>query len=98
MLSFSKLDASMLRLSPKTCLPDSELANSIKLFAPEFRRQDIEMSYTTDPGYLDVGVSWVKVSFRFMSTVLRRGWTKSPTIVVSQGANHKLSAKGSSGI
>jgi hypothetical protein len=46
----------MLRLNPKTCLPDSELANSLKLFAPEFRRQDIGISYTTDRGYSDIDV------------------------------------------
>jgi hypothetical protein len=53
----------MLRLSPATCLPDSELANALKLFTPEIRRQDVEISYTTDPGYYDVDVSWAKVSF-----------------------------------
>jgi hypothetical protein len=54
----------MLRLSPATCLPDSELANALKFFTPEIRRQDIEISYTTDPGYHDVDVSWAKVSFQ----------------------------------
>jgi hypothetical protein len=54
----------MLRLSPATCLPDSELANALKLFTPEIRRQDIEISYTTDPGYYDIDVSWAKVSFQ----------------------------------
>lgn len=68
-LSFSKLDASMLRLSPKTCLPDSELRNSLKLFTPEFRRQDIDMDYKTDPSYAEFFVSWVKVSFLSMSII-----------------------------
>lgn len=74
----------MLRLSPKTCLPDSELANSLKLFAPEFRRQGIEISYTTDPGYLDINVSWAKVSFRIISALMWHEVDGLPTHVVSQ--------------
>lgn len=69
MLSYSKLDAWMLRLSPKTCLPDSELGNSLKLFTPEFRRQDIDMDYKADPSYAEFDVSWVKVSFLSMPII-----------------------------
>ncbi|KAL1581741.1 hypothetical protein WHR41_09503 [Cladosporium halotolerans] len=69
-LSYSKLDASMLRLSPKTCLPDSELGNSLKLFTPEFRRQDIDMDYNADPSYAEFDVSWVKADMTRISQIL----------------------------
>lgn len=61
-LSFSKLDASMLSLSPKACLPGRQIANSLKLFQPEFRRQEVEFDYRIDQSYLDLDVSWVLVS------------------------------------
>lgn len=75
MLSFSKLDASMLLLSPKTCLPGNELANSLKLFTLEARRKDIGISYTTDSGYSDIGVSWAKVSFPSIRIIFGMNWT-----------------------
>lgn len=52
----------MLSLSPKVCLPDRQLAESLKLFQPEFRRQDIQFGYRIDQSYLGFGVSWVMVS------------------------------------
>lgn len=58
----------MLSLSPKACLPDRQLANSLKLFQPEFRRQDIQFVYRIDQTYLDFDVSWVMVSISFRQT------------------------------
>jgi hypothetical protein len=84
----------MLRLNPKTCLPDSELANSLKLFAPEFRRQDTETSYTTDPGYSVIDVSWVKVRFQPVLTISWHEVNEPPAHVVSQRTSHGLSAQG----
>lgn len=52
----------MLSLSPKACLPDLQIANSLKLFQPEFRRQEVEFGYRIDQSYLDLDASWVLVS------------------------------------
>lgn len=52
----------MLSLSPKACLPDRQLAEALKLFQPEFRRQGIQFCYRIDQSYLEVAVSWVMVS------------------------------------
>jgi hypothetical protein len=78
----------MLRLSPTTCLPDSELANSLKLFTPEIRRQDIKISYTTDPGYYDIDVSWAKVSFQPISAIFPHEADGPPSYVVFLRAIH----------
>ncbi|RMY26348.1 hypothetical protein D0867_00107 [Hortaea werneckii] len=42
-LSFSKLDSSMLSLVPKACLPSRNLADSLKMFQPEFRKQNMDL-------------------------------------------------------
>ena len=52
-LSFSKLDASMLSLTPKATRPSIQLANSLKMFQPEFRKQAIQFSYAVDHSYVD---------------------------------------------
>lgn len=51
----------MLSLSPKACLPDRQLASSLKLFQPELHRQNIQFEYRIDQTYLDFDVSWVMV-------------------------------------
>ena len=58
-LSFSKLDASMLSLDPKSCRPSTQLANSLKMFQPEFRRQAMEFSYCVDTSYMDHNIDFV---------------------------------------
>lgn len=58
-LSFSKLDASMLSLDPKPCRPSDKLAVSLKMFQPEFRKQSIDFSYCIDTSYVENGVDFV---------------------------------------
>lgn len=52
-LSFSKLDASMLSLTPKATRPSVQLANSLKMFQPEFKKQAMQFSYCVDHSYVD---------------------------------------------
>lgn len=44
-LTFSKLDASMLTLSPRRGQPKRHLARTMSIFRPELRKQDIQFEY-----------------------------------------------------
>jgi hypothetical protein len=52
----------MLSLTPKVCLPDRQLATSLKMFQSEMQRQDIRLGFSVDLSYIEFGVSWVMVS------------------------------------
>jgi signal transduction histidine kinase len=69
-LSFSKLDASMLSLRPKACDPIRQLANTLKMFQPEFRKQDIGFDYRIDTTYKDLRIEWVMADFARVGQVL----------------------------
>ncbi|KAK4553207.1 hypothetical protein LTR86_009737 [Recurvomyces mirabilis] len=69
-LSFSKLDASMLTLSPKPSQPRTDLANTLKMFQPEFRKQDIDFGFRLDNSYADIKIDWVLADLARMGQVL----------------------------
>lgn len=69
-LSFSKLDASMLSLGPKPCLPSQHFANSLKMFQPEFRKQNMEFGYRVDQSYLDHNIQWAMADVARIGQVL----------------------------
>ena len=69
-LSFSKLDSSMLFLTPRAVQPNNQLRETLKMFHPEFRKQRIEFSYSTDSTYRDCNVDWVKADLVRISQVL----------------------------
>ncbi|KAK5123204.1 hypothetical protein LTR85_003403 [Meristemomyces frigidus] len=69
-LSFSKLDASMLTLTPNPCRPSRQLADSLKMFQPEFRKQRMEFKYRLDRSYLDHSISWVTADVARIGQVL----------------------------
>jgi hypothetical protein len=52
----------MLSLTPKVCLPDRQLATSLKMFQSELQRQDIQLGFSVDPSYVEFDVPWVMVS------------------------------------
>lgn len=57
-LSYSKLDSSMLALTPKACLPEKELRGNTKMFQPEFRKHNIEFECRVDEPYNKLNVNW----------------------------------------
>ncbi|KAF2834833.1 hypothetical protein M501DRAFT_999857 [Patellaria atrata CBS 101060] len=59
-LSFSKLDSAMLSLSPKSIRPKEGVANALKMFQTELRKQGIDFKYSVDISYQDCMVEWVK--------------------------------------
>ena len=69
-LSFSKLDASMLSLAPKSAKPSEQLAESMKMFQPEFRKQGIEFGYEIDKSYKDYQIDWVMADLARIGQVL----------------------------
>ncbi|TKA76023.1 hypothetical protein B0A55_05106 [Friedmanniomyces simplex] len=83
-LSYSKLDASMLSLVPKPCQPSETLANTLKMFQPEFRKQRLKFEFKIDTSYAEFGIDWV------MADMARIG-----QVVVNLISNAiKLTAKG----
>ncbi|KAK5673941.1 hypothetical protein LTS10_013286 [Elasticomyces elasticus] len=69
-LCFSKLDASMLTLTPKPCQPSRQLANLMKMFQPQFRKQCMDFEYQVDRSYPDYDISWVQADLARIGQVL----------------------------
>jgi signal transduction histidine kinase/ActR/RegA family two-component response regulator len=69
-LIFSKLDASMLTLSPRRVQPKRHLARTLSMFRPQLRKQDIQIEYKLDTSYADCGVDWVLADLDRMGQVL----------------------------
>ncbi|KAJ5126071.1 hypothetical protein N7448_005379 [Penicillium atrosanguineum] len=69
-LIFSKLDASMLSLSPRRVQPKRQLAKPLSIFRPELRKQDIKFEYKIDNSYSDCGIEWVLADLNRMGQVL----------------------------
>ncbi|CAI7631542.1 unnamed protein product [Penicillium glandicola] len=69
-LTFSKLDASMLLLSPRKVQPQRHLTTPLAMFRPELRKQKIEFEYKADVSYTECGIDWVMADLDRMSQVL----------------------------
>ncbi|KAJ6101124.1 hypothetical protein N7499_000754 [Penicillium canescens] len=69
-LTFSKLDASMLSLSPHKVQPKRHLTTPISIFRPEIRKQRIKFEYKVDVSYGNCGIDWVMADLDRMGQVL----------------------------
>ncbi|KAJ5982723.1 hypothetical protein N7451_012823 [Penicillium sp. IBT 35674x] len=69
-LTFSKIDASMLSLSPRRVQPKVHFLDSISLFRPQLQRQGINFNYQADFSYADCGIEWVMGDLDRMGQVL----------------------------
>ncbi|GAQ09493.1 hypothetical protein ALT_6814 [Aspergillus lentulus] len=69
-LTFSKVDAGMLTLTPRRVQPRRQLATSLTMFRPELRKQNIEFEYKLDHSYEEQGIDWVMADLDRMSQVL----------------------------
>ena len=85
-LSFSKLDANMLSLTPNPCQPRRGLEKAVQIFHSEFRKHSIEYNYHVDSSYEELGVSWVAADLARISQVSfrRLSFSKTYEIVVGQ--------------
>ena len=69
-LSFSKLDASLLSLVPKPYQPHRQLASTLKMFQHEFRKQQLQFGYRVDDAYFDSSVKTVMADMPRIGQVL----------------------------
>ena len=69
-LSFSKLDASLLSLRPKPSQPSRQLASTLKMFSHEFRKSHMDFGFTVDESYKKCEVDWVLADIARISQVL----------------------------
>ncbi|KAJ5504415.1 CheY-like superfamily [Penicillium fimorum] len=69
-LTFSKLDASMLPLSPRKVQPQRHLTIPMAIFRPELRKQRIHFEYKADVSYAKCGIDWVMADLDRMGQVL----------------------------
>ncbi|KAF9250300.1 hypothetical protein LCP9604111_3816 [Penicillium roqueforti] len=69
-LTFSKLDASMLPLSPRKVQPQRHLTIPMAIFRPELRKHRIHFEYKTDVTYAKCGIDWVMADLDRMGQVL----------------------------
>ncbi|KAI4731011.1 hypothetical protein E4T49_01305 [Aureobasidium sp. EXF-10728] len=69
-LSFSKLDASMLSLAPRATKPKIQMADTLKIFQPELRKRQVDFSYNIKPEYDDCNVDWVMADLVRISQVI----------------------------
>ncbi|KAJ5476255.1 CheY-like superfamily [Penicillium sp. IBT 31633x] len=69
-LTFSKLDASMLSLTPRKVQPKRHLTTPLAIFRPELRKQRIDFEYKVDVSYAKCGIDWVMADLDRMGQVL----------------------------
>ncbi|GIK00094.1 hypothetical protein Aspvir_004109 [Aspergillus viridinutans] len=69
-LTFSKVDAGMLTLTPRRVQPRRQLATSLTMFRPELRKENIEFEYKLDHSYEEQEIDWVMADLDRMSQVL----------------------------
>lgn len=97
-LTLSKIDASLLHISPVEVQPSVVVENSLRIFDGELRKNDVELKYNIEQDYRDLAVDWVKLdpsrvlqilinllsnAIKFTSTQQKRA------ITVSIGASRK---------
>lgn len=69
-LTFSKLDSSMLALSPRSVQPKKDLTTPLTIFRPEARKQHIHFEYKADVSYEASQIDWVMADLDRMGQVL----------------------------
>jgi CheY-like chemotaxis protein len=69
-LTFSKIDSSMLLLSPRSVQPHIYFAGPLSLFRPQLQRNDIHFDYQADFSYAACGIEWVMADVDRMGQVL----------------------------
>jgi signal transduction histidine kinase/AmiR/NasT family two-component response regulator len=92
-LSFSKLDSSMLDLRPQTCQPEQQLRSTLKMFHAEFRKYNIDYEFRVDPAYRELGVDWAMADLSRIGQVLINLSSNAIKFISSDKTNRKITCK-----
>lgn len=60
-LTLSKLDSSLLHITPVEVQPSVVVENSLKIFEGELRKNGVNLKYNVEQSYSDLAVDWVKL-------------------------------------
>ncbi|BFZ61612.1 hypothetical protein YB2330_002684 [Saitoella coloradoensis] len=69
-LTLSKLDSSLLLVTPVDCQPLKKVKSVLKMFEAEVQSKDIDMKFEVDESWERIGVDWVKADPSRFSQVL----------------------------
>lgn len=69
-LSYSKLDATMLSLCPRSVQPKRQIGDSLRMFQPEIKRQRMQLEYVVDTSFDELHIDWVKADLVRVSQIL----------------------------
>jgi signal transduction histidine kinase len=81
----------MLSLTPKSVQPKRQLADSLKLFQPVIRKQNMKFEYKVDYSYDDFHVDWVKADLVRISQVLVNLVTNAIKFMAKTKSEKKIS-------
>ena len=59
-LTMSKLDSSLLMVTPVDVQPQTIVQKALKMFEGEVQATQVDLSFTVDPSFTSLGVDWVK--------------------------------------
>lgn len=60
-LTLSKLDSDLLLIAPVEVQPINVIQSALKMFDSELYKSDMELRFSIDPSYTELGVDWVKL-------------------------------------
>lgn len=92
-LSFSKLDSSMLDLRPQACQPEQQLRGTLKMFHAEFRKYNIDYEFRVDPAYRKLGVDWAMADFSRIGQVLINLSSNAIKFISPEKTSRKITCK-----
>jgi signal transduction histidine kinase/AmiR/NasT family two-component response regulator len=92
-LSFSKLDSSMLGITPQVCQPEQQLRSTLKMFHGEFRKYSIDYEFEVDPLYRELDVDWVMADLPRIGQVLVNLISNAIKFISNDETNRKISCK-----
>jgi signal transduction histidine kinase len=86
-LTLSKLDSHMLMVTPIDVQPVSVVQRALKMHENEVRNADIDMQFTVDPSFTNMGINWVKIDPQRVLQVLIN--LTSNAIKFTSGCDHR---------
>jgi signal transduction histidine kinase/AmiR/NasT family two-component response regulator len=92
-LSFSKLDSSMLGITPQVCQPEQQLRSTLKMFHGEFCKYNIDFEFEVDPLYRELDVDWVMADLPRIDQVLVNLISNAIKFISNDETNRKISCK-----